>query len=31
MKALSIENPQRIEKIKCNGNLGFWEFNKKWK
>jgi len=28
-KGFILENPQRINKIKCNGTLGFWEFNRK--
>ena len=28
-KGFILKNPKRINKIKCNGNLGFWEFNKK--
>lgn len=24
-----LKNVKRTKKIKCNGNLGFWEFNKK--
>ncbi len=28
-KGFILKNPQRIEKIKHKGNLGFWELNKK--
>jgi len=29
-KGFILKNPKRIKKIKQKGNLGFWEFNKKW-
>ncbi|MCK4553277.1 ASCH domain-containing protein [Candidatus Pacearchaeota archaeon] len=28
-KGFILKNPKRINKIKCDGNLGFWEFDKK--
>ncbi len=30
-KGFILENPQRIKKIHCRGNLGFWEFKNKIK
>ena len=29
-KGFILKNPKRIKKIKAKGNLGFWEFDKKW-